>query len=213
MPLHRGMFGYRRDQVDAALDAAEAERSALRGELIASRLETERIRAELAERDARESETRAELVQARQQLEQDRQAALHDKEMILEAAHQLADDIQRRAQRRIAEEGWELHRARIERQRFVESFRGMLLQYIEEIDRLATGAGPAAAATSTVAEIPPEVFSAAADRLFVPPGFEAPDGHQKSAMSGSVPEPSCRLSIGLLPAQIQPPQCADGPRD
>jgi cell division septum initiation protein DivIVA len=180
MSLQRGMFGYRRAQVDAALDAAEAERGALRADLAATRLELERLRAQLTEREAQSSDTRAELVQARQQLEQDRQGTLHEKEMILEAAHQLADEIQRRAQRRITEEGWELHRARIERQRFVENFRGLLLKYMEEIDRLANGIAAEASATA-VAEIPAEVFSAAADRLFVPPGFEAPETPRSSA--------------------------------
>ena len=181
MSLQRGMFGYRRAQVDAALDAAETERSALRGDLAAARIEVERLRVELTERDSQVSDTRAEIVQARHQLEQDRQATTHEKEMILEAAHQLADEIQRRAQRRITEEGWELHRARIERQRFVENFRGLLLKYMEEIDRLANGIGANSPATSAVAEIPAEIFSAAADRLFVPPGFEAPEAPQKSA--------------------------------
>lgn len=181
MSLQRGMFGYRRAQVNAALDAAEAERGALRADLAASRLELERVRAQLTEREAQSSDTRAELVQARQQLEQDRQSTLHEKEMILEAAHQLADEIQRRAQRRITEEGWELHRARIERQRFVENFRGLLLKYMEEIDRLASGIAATEASATAVAEIPPEVFSAAADRLFVPPGFEAPETPRSSA--------------------------------
>lgn len=181
MSLQRGMFGYRRAQVDAALDAAETERNAMRADLASTRLEVERLRGEVAERESQTSETRDELVLARQQLEQDRQATLHEKEMIIEAAHQLADEIQRRAQRRITEEGWELHRARIERQRFVESFRGLLLKYMEEIDRLASSIAASAPSTSAVAEIPPEVFSAAADRLFVPPGFEAPETPQKSA--------------------------------
>jgi len=181
MSLQRGMFGYRRAQVDAALDAAEAERNALRADLAATRLEIERLRGELAERESQTTDTRAELVLARQQLEQDRQTTLNEKEMILEAAHQLAEEIQRRAQRRITEEGWELHRARIERQRFVESFRGLLLKYMDEIDRLASTFAASAPFTSAVTEIPPEVFSAAADRLFVPPGFEAPETPQKSA--------------------------------
>ncbi|MHB8635187.1 MAG: DivIVA domain-containing protein [Fimbriimonadaceae bacterium] len=181
MSLQHGVFGYRRSQVDAVLDAAEAERKALRADLAAARLDVERLRGELAERDASASDTRAELVHARQQLEQERQATLHEKQMIIDAAHQLADEIQRRAQRRITEEGWELHRARIERQRFVENFRGMLLQYMDDIDRLAAGDTSASAATNAVTEIPPEVFSAAADRLFVPPGFEAPEVSLKSA--------------------------------
>ncbi|HLK14551.1 MAG TPA: DivIVA domain-containing protein [Fimbriimonadaceae bacterium] len=178
LPLHRGMFGYRRAEVDAALDAAEAERGALRSDLAATRLELERVRAQLSEREAQAGDTRAELVQARQQLEQDRQSILKEKEMILEAAHELAEEIQRRAQRRITEEGWELHRARIERQRFVESFRGLLLKYMDEIDRLASGLADQAAVvapSTAVTDIPAEVFSAAAERLFVPPGFEAPE--------------------------------------
>jgi hypothetical protein len=195
MPLQRGMFGYRPAHVDSALKAAEAERSrlktdladaeaernALRSDLAAARLEVERLRAEVTERDSQATDVRAELVHARQTLEQDRQAIIHEKEMILEAAHQLADEIQRRAQRRITEEGWELHRARIERQRFVESFRGLLLKYMEDVDRVASGIAASGAPTSAVAEIPPEVFSAAADRLFVPPGFEAPEATQRSA--------------------------------
>ncbi len=130
-------------------------------------------RRTLAVTRRQQTETRAELVRARQQLEQDRQEALQEKEMILNAAHQLAEEIQRRAQRRITDEGWELHKARIERQKFVESFRGMLLKYMEELDGFAGGASSGGA---VVSEIPPEVFAAAADRLFVPPGFEAPDG-------------------------------------
>lgn len=176
LSLQRGMFGYRRDQVDSALDAAESERAALKAELTAAKAEIDRLRAVVAERESQSNDTRAELVHARQQLEQDRQAAMHEKEMILEAAHQLAEEIQSRAQRRITEEGWELHRARIERQRFIENFRGLLAKYLEELDHLAEGAPVAQVVSPTaVAEIPAEVFSAAADRLFVPPGFEAPE--------------------------------------
>jgi hypothetical protein len=91
----------------------------------------------------------------------------------------LAEEIQRRAQHRITEEGWELHKARIERQRFIENFRGLLLKYMEELDSLATGA--TGSGSTAVAEIPPEVFAAAADRLFVPPGFEAPHSGPKPA--------------------------------
>lgn len=175
LQLQRGVFGYRREQVDKALDAAEAERAALKLELNAAQVEIERLREIVAERESQADDTRAELVYARQHLEQDRQAMLHEKEMILEAAHQLAEEIQSRAQRRVTEEGWELHRARIERQRFVENFRGLLLRYLEEIDRLSTGGAAGSSPQTAVAEIPPEVFSAAADRLFVPPGFEAPE--------------------------------------
>jgi cell division initiation protein len=176
MALPRG-FGYRRDAVDSILEAVEAERQALRADLATVRQEVETLRARLSEQADQESDTRAELVRARQQLEQDRQETQQEKEMILSAAHQLAEEIQRRAQRRITEEGWELHRARIERQRFVENFRGLLLKYMEELDYMSKGV--TSNGTAAVAEIPPEVFAAAADRLFVPPGFEAPTGGAK----------------------------------
>jgi dsDNA-specific endonuclease/ATPase MutS2 len=163
--FRKSLFGLRKSDVIAALGASEADQLSLLRELSMTRLELERLQDGENERADQAAEVRTELVRARQNLEKERQALNEERRLIIEAAQQHADEISRRAEKRLTEEGWELHRARVERQKFVESFRSLLTHYIAAIDDL-TRDEKVLGHGSAVVE--------ATDRNFVPTGFVAP---------------------------------------
>lgn len=165
--MRRSLFGLRAADVDMALIASEGQRNALQDEFDSVSAELELLKRDVAEREALEVELRAEFVRARQTLEEERRALEEERRMVIEAAQEHGEDVFRRAQRRVSEEGWELHRAKIERQRFLEAFRSLLLRYMEEIDRLAAESAPSAV-------VEPKGRGESGDRPFVPPGFTAP---------------------------------------
>lgn len=136
--------------------------------------EIERLQEELSRHKASELDSAEALMEARQTLEASRLAAERERELILEAAHQHAEEIQQRAQRRAGEEGWELHRMKIERQKFVESFRSLLLRQLEELDRaLQMGSNPTAGSHGPAGVATP-TFN---PMRGVPAGFEAPESN------------------------------------
>lgn len=113
----------------------EAELKAMSDQSHTLKLEVGQLHAALKE----DSKTRETLRETQIALETMRAGAERERLMILEAAHHHAEEIVARAQRRASEETWEVRKAQIERQRFFDSFRGLLQKYLSEIDQIRTG--------------------------------------------------------------------------
>jgi|GEM_PF-6195316 len=73
--------------------------------------------------------------EAQAALDSIRNGAERERQMILEAAQKHADELISRAQRRVVEEGWELRRAQIERQQFLENSKNLLQTYLESLGK------------------------------------------------------------------------------
>ena len=125
--------GYDRTQVLEVMQKAAKEMSALRGDIEAMQQQMERQRLELEALRAQENVLKETLILAQRAADEARSSAHRDAESILEEARRKADEIEQQAQHRISDLRWELERLRLEKQKFLNSYRSLLETQLRDL--------------------------------------------------------------------------------
>jgi cell division initiation protein len=133
MNIRRRMFGYDRKSVDHLMAQASKTLEEQLTEIKQLREENERQKMELATHRAQESTLKEALILAQKTADETRAAAHKEAELILEEARRSATERQQELQTKINDLRWELERLRLDKQKFLRGFRGLLEDHLREL--------------------------------------------------------------------------------
>lgn len=150
--LKKSMNGYDRTQVQALLQRAAKEMSALRGEAEALQAENAKLLRELETHRSQENTLKEALILAQRTADDTRASAHKEADLIVEEARQKAGDIEQQNQSKINDLRWELERLRLEKQKFLSQFRAMLEAQLRDVAELGGFTVVEGAATEDAAQ-------------------------------------------------------------
>ena len=125
--------GYDRMQVQALLQRAAKEMATLRSELDSLKNEISKQRQELEGFRTQENTLKEALVLAQRTADETRATAHKEADVIVEQARQKASGTEAQMQSNINDLRWELEKLRLERQRFLGTYRAMLETQLRDI--------------------------------------------------------------------------------
>ncbi len=125
--------GYDRMQVQALLQRAAKEMATLRSELDSLKNEISKQRQDLEGFRTQENTLKEALVLAQRTADETRATAHKEADVILEQARQKASGTEAQMQSNINDLRWELEKLRLERQRFLGTYRAMLETQLRDI--------------------------------------------------------------------------------
>ena len=131
--LERTFRGYDRKQVDDLLAQAAKEMETLRTELQQAQATLERQQTELESHRAQENTLKEALILAQRTADETRAGAHREADLILAEAERKARDSEKAAADQINNLRWDLERLRIEKQKFLNQFRGMLETQLRDL--------------------------------------------------------------------------------
>ena len=131
--LRTAFRGYERGQVLEVLQKAALEMSALRGDVDLLKQQLDRQTVELETFRSRENAIKEAIIQAQRSAEETRLAAQREADAIVDAARSKGAEIEQQAQDRMSELRWELERLRLEKQKFIHSYRSMLETQLRDL--------------------------------------------------------------------------------
>ncbi len=127
------MRGYDRAQVDGMLAKASDELATQLSRLEAAEALIAKMRAEIEGYKGQESAVKEALLIASRAAEETREKAQTEAEAIVQHAKQRADTIAREAKTALADVRFEIERLRIDKQKFINGFRGLLEGHLREL--------------------------------------------------------------------------------
>jgi len=125
--------GYDRAEVSDMLLRVTRELETLRTELAQASATLEQQKSELAGYRAQENTLQQALILAQKTADDTRANAHREAELIQEDARQKVADIQRDMEARLNDLRWEIERLRLDKQKFVNSFRAMLESHLRDL--------------------------------------------------------------------------------
>lgn len=125
--------GYKRSDVDALLERIAGVLESLHKDIAESNAARASLEAELAVYKAQETTLKDTLVLAQKAADEARASAQREAGQIQEFARQRATDAQREAETKLNDLRWEIERLRIDRQKFINSFRFMLESQLRDL--------------------------------------------------------------------------------
>ncbi|HJP83904.1 MAG TPA: DivIVA domain-containing protein [Fimbriimonadaceae bacterium] len=128
--------GYDRSQVQALLQRAAKEMSALRSEIDTLRSDISRSKSEAESYRAQEDTLKEALLLAQKTADETRANAHKEADLILESSRQKAAESEADMQAKINDLRWELERLRLEKQRFLAGYRSMLESQLRDIGEM-----------------------------------------------------------------------------
>lgn len=131
--LRRTFRGFDRDQVQALLQRAAKEMSALRSENDSQAAEIAKLLQEVQTFRAQENTLKEALILASKTADETRSAAHRESELIVEGARQRAAEAESQMQSRINDLRFELERMRLDKQKFLSNFRAILEAQLRDI--------------------------------------------------------------------------------
>jgi cell division initiation protein len=131
--LRKALRGYDRDQVQALLQRAAKEMSALRGEVETLQSECSKLRQDMDNYRAQENTLKEALVLAQRTADETRAAAHKEADLIVEQARQKVTDTENQMQSKINDLRWELERLRLDKQKFLNGQRALLEAQLRDI--------------------------------------------------------------------------------
>jgi len=148
--LKKSLRGYDRTQVQDLMNRAAKEMASLRSELDEAKSENLRMKQELDSLRAQENTLKETLILAQRTADDTRASAHKEADLITEQARQKAVESESQLQTRINDLRWELERLRLDKQKFLNTYRGMLEAQLRDIVEtggftVVDGEGPASA--------------------------------------------------------------------
>jgi cell division initiation protein len=146
--LKRSLRGYDRSQVQDLMNRAAKEMASLRSDLDEAKSENLRMKQELESLRAQENSLKEILVLAQRTADDTRVAAHKEADLVMEDARQKALEAESQMQSKINDLRWELERLRLDKQKFLNSYRAALeaqLRDLVEINGFTVIEGEAAA--------------------------------------------------------------------
>ncbi len=131
--LQKSFRGYDRNQVQALLQRAAKEMATLRSEIESAQAEIGKLRQEVESFRAQENTLKEALILAQKTADETRAAAHKESDLIVEQARQKSTDVEAQMQSKINDLRWELERLRLDKQKFLNSYRGMLEAQLRDI--------------------------------------------------------------------------------
>ncbi len=131
--LEKKFRGYDRNQVQSLLQRAAKEMATLRSENESAQTELTKLRQEVDSFRAQENTLKEALVLAQRTADETRASAHKESDLILEEARQKSADTEAQMQGKINDLRWELERLRLDKQKFLNSYRGMLEAQLRDI--------------------------------------------------------------------------------
>ena len=133
--FRRRVRGYDVEEVRAYLAELADYVSSLKEELAACQKEVERLKGELARSRAEEAELKRAVVAAEKIAREVKAQAEREAELILKEAQAAKEKALREAVEQLARMRGELERLKKERELFKNQFKGLLLGYLESLDK------------------------------------------------------------------------------
>lgn len=125
--------GYDRSQVQALLQRSAKEMATLRSELDQLNNEMSKLRQELDGYRGQENLLKEALILAQRTADETRASAHKEADLIVEEARQKATETESQMQTKINDLRWEIERLRLDKQKFLNQFRGMLEAQLRDI--------------------------------------------------------------------------------
>jgi cell division initiation protein len=131
--LKKSLRGYDRSQVQDLMNRAAKEMASLRSDLDEVKSENLRMKQELESLRAQENSLKEILVLAQRTADDTRVAAHKEADLIMEDARQKALDAESQMQSKINDLRWELERLRLDKQKFLNSYRAALEAQLRDL--------------------------------------------------------------------------------
>lgn len=131
--LTRSFRGYDRSEVQILLQKAAKEMAALRGEVEILQSDNGKLKQEVDACRAQENTLKEALILAQRTADETRSSAHKEADLILEEARRKAADVETSMQGKINDLRWELERLRLDKQKFLNAYRGMLEAQLRDI--------------------------------------------------------------------------------
>jgi cell division initiation protein len=131
--LKKSFRGFERTQVQTLLQRAAQEMAALRKEADTLRDERAKLARELETYRGQEDTLKEALILAQRTADETRASARTEADLIIEAARQKAAEAESALHTKVNDLRWELERLRLDRQKFLSSYRGMLETQLRDI--------------------------------------------------------------------------------
>jgi cell division initiation protein len=134
--LKRSFRGYDRPQVQALLQRGAKEMATLRTEIDSLNHELAKLRQEVDGFRGQENVLKEALILAQRTADETRANAHREADLIVEEARQRVTETESQMQTKINDLRWELERLRLDKQKFLNQFRGMLEAQLRDIAEL-----------------------------------------------------------------------------
>lgn len=131
--LQKSLRGYDKTQVQGLLQRAAKEMATLRSEIESAQVEIGKLRQEVEGFRSQENTLKEALILAQRTADETRAAAHKESDLIIEEARQKSADIEAQMHTKINDLRWELERLRLDKQKFLNSYRGMLEAQLRDI--------------------------------------------------------------------------------
>lgn len=131
--LKTSMRGYDRGQVQALLQRAAKEMATLRSEVESGQTELHKLRQEVEGFRAQENTLKEALILAQRTADETRAHAHKEADLITDQAKQRSAEVESEMQTKINDLRWELERLRLDKQKFLNTFRGMLEAQLRDL--------------------------------------------------------------------------------
>jgi cell division initiation protein len=135
--LRRAWRGFDRTQVLEVMQKAALEMSALRGEIESLQQQLTAQKAEVETYRAQENTLKEALLLAQRAADDTRTNARREGDQLIEDARRKALEIEQQAQREMNELRWELECLRLEKHKFLSSFRTLLETQLRELTEMS----------------------------------------------------------------------------
>ncbi|MBC8063430.1 MAG: DivIVA domain-containing protein [Chlorobia bacterium] len=131
--LKTSMRGYDRTQVQALLQRAAKEMATLRSEIESNQTDLHKLRQEVEGFRAQENTLKEALILAQRTADETRAHAHKEADLITGQAKQKSAEVESEMQTKINDLRWELERLRLDKQKFLNTFRGMLEAQLRDL--------------------------------------------------------------------------------
>lgn len=150
--LQKALRGYEVTQVQALLQRAAKEMATLRSENETAQTELVKLRQEVERFRSQENTLKEALILAQRTADETRASAHKESDLILEEARQKSADVETSMQSKINDLRWEIERLRLDKQKFLNSYRGMLEAQLRDIAEMGGFAVVEGDAVAQIAE-------------------------------------------------------------
>jgi cell division initiation protein len=133
--LKKSLFGYSRGEVDALLERIVEELESLLKERASAEVEVGRLKQEIEIFRAQESTLKEAIILAQKTADETKAAAHKEAELIVQDTLQKSDKLAHDLQIKVSDLRWEVEKLRLERQKFLKSFRSLLEGYMREVEQ------------------------------------------------------------------------------
>lgn len=131
--LKKSFRGYDREQVRDMLNRAASEMETLRTEISNAQSIMERQKNEIDGYRAQENTLKEALILAQRTADETRASAHREADVLIAEAERKAREVEQGAQDKISDLRWEIERMRLEKQKFVHSFRALLESHLRDL--------------------------------------------------------------------------------